>query len=118
MTTSEDDGRDPGRRVEGPSNEPAPTSNIAFPVVGVGASAGGLESFIELLRNVPHGSGMAFVLIQHLDPTHPSYLSDALSRSTGLPVHEIVDGMSVEADHVYVIPSNADVGILHGALTL
>jgi two-component system CheB/CheR fusion protein len=77
-----------------------------------------MEAFIELLRHVSHDSGMAFVLIQHLDPTHPSYLCDALARSTGFPVHEIQDGMHVEPDHVYVIPPNADVGILQGALTL
>ena len=61
---------------------------------------------------------MAFVLIQHLDPTHPSYLSEALARATSLPVHEIQDGMHVEPDHVYVIPSDADVGILNGTLAL
>lgn len=94
------------------------STTASFPVVGVGASAGGMESFIELLRHVPSRCGMAFVLIQHLDPSHPSYLSDALSRATSFPVHEIQDGMQVEPDHVYVIPSNADVGILKGALTL
>ncbi|HEX2689969.1 MAG TPA: chemotaxis protein CheB [Kofleriaceae bacterium] len=98
--------------------ESAASSLVAFPVVGVGASAGGLEAFVELFRHISHDSGMAFVLIQHLDPTHPSYLCDALARSTGFPVHEIQDGMRVEPDHVYVIPPNADVGILQGALTL
>lgn len=91
---------------------------MAFPVVGVGASAGGMEAFVELLRHIPPDSGMAFVLIQHLDPTHPSYLRDALARSTSLPVHEIQDGVRVEPDHVYVIPPNADVAILNGTLTL
>src|SRR5690606_32907561 len=62
--------------------------------------------------------GMGFVLIQHLDPAHPSYLRDALARTTSMPVDEVRDGMRVEPDHVYVIPSNADVGILKGALTL
>jgi two-component system CheB/CheR fusion protein len=77
-----------------------------------------MEAFIELLRHIPPDSGMAFVLIQHLDPTHPSYLRDALARSTSLPVHEIQDGVRVEPDHVYVIAPNADVGILNGTLTL
>jgi two-component system CheB/CheR fusion protein len=86
--------------------------------VAVGASAGGLEAFVELLRHVPPDSGMAFVLIQHLDPTRPSFLSDMLARSTSLVVREIRDGVRVEPDHVYVIPSGADVGILHGVLTL
>ncbi|HEX7941698.1 MAG TPA: chemotaxis protein CheB, partial [Gemmatimonadaceae bacterium] len=93
-------------------------SSMAFPVVAVGASAGGMEAFVELLRHIRHDSGMAFVLIQHLDPTHPSYLRDMLARSTNLPVHEIQDGVRVEPDHVYVIPPNADVGILQGTLTL
>ncbi|HEX7843221.1 MAG TPA: chemotaxis protein CheB [Kofleriaceae bacterium] len=101
-----------------PTTDPSTTWPAAFPVVGVGASAGGMEAFVELLRHISHGSGMAFVLIQHLDPTHPSHLCEALARSTGFPVHEIQDGMHVEPDHVYVIPPNADVGILQGALTL
>jgi two-component system CheB/CheR fusion protein len=100
-------------------NEPPPTSiSTHAPIVGVGASAGGMEAFSELLRNIPQDPGVAFVLIQHLDPTHASSLAEALARSTSLPVHEIQDGMRVEPDHVYVIPSNADVGILRGTLTL
>jgi two-component system CheB/CheR fusion protein len=100
-TSSADDGK---------INEPAPTTtSTTFPIVGVGASAGGVEAFNELLRHIPEGAGLAFVLIQHLDPTHQSYLRDTLARSTSLPVHEIQDGMHVAPDHVYVIPSNADV---------
>jgi two-component system CheB/CheR fusion protein len=93
---------------------PSPRS----PIVAVGASAGGMEAFGELLRDVRAGAGVAFVLIQHLDPTHPSYLREALARVTSLPVLEIGDGMPVEPDHVYVIPSDADVGILKGRLVL
>ncbi len=80
-------------------------------VVGVGASAGGLEAFSELLRSIPPRTGLAFVLIQHLDPTHQSLLSDALRRATKLPVEEIRDRTRVERDHVYVIPPNADVAL-------
>ena len=110
-TTGSGDGAD--------ENERGPPGHLTtFPIVGVGASAGGMEAFGELLRHVPPGAGMAFVLIQHLDPTHPSYLSEALARSTSFPVLEIKDGLRVEPDHVYVIPSNADVGILRGALAL
>jgi len=104
---------------DGAINEPTPTTtSTTFPIVGVGASAGGVEAFNELLRHIPEGAGLAFVLIQHLDPTHQSYLSEALARSTSLPVHEIQDGMHVAPNHVYVIPSNADVGILKGILAL
>jgi two-component system CheB/CheR fusion protein len=96
------------------THPPAPS----VPIVGVGASAGGLEAFTELLRHLPRGTGRAFVLIQHLDPAHPSYLGEALAHASSYPVHEIVDGMRVEPDHVYVIPSGADVALLHGVLTL
>jgi two-component system, chemotaxis family, CheB/CheR fusion protein len=92
----------------------APTS----PIVAVGASAGGMDAFGDLLGHVPAGSGLAFVLIQHLDPAHPSHLPEALARSTSLPVIEIEDGMRVEPDHVYVVPSHADVGIVEGVLAL
>src|SRR5512144_1947205 len=105
----------------GSHDEKAPAAigpSTKFPIVGVGASAGGMEAFAELLRNVPAGAGVAFVLIQHLDPTHPSYLREAIARATSLPVLEISDGMPVEPDHVYVIPSDADAGILQGRLTL
>jgi two-component system, chemotaxis family, CheB/CheR fusion protein len=91
---------------------------MSFPIVGVGASAGGLEAFTELFREIPTDCGMAFVVIQHLDPTRPSYLGEALSRVTRIPVEEIREGTLVQPDHVYVIPSNADVGILRGGLTL
>ena len=110
-------GRRDSTRAEGDTNEPADSSKT-FPIVCVGASAGGMEAFNELLRHIPLGTGLAFVLIQHLDPTHPSYLSEALARSTSFPVDEIKDGMRVESNHVYVIPSNADVGILRGTLAL
>src|SRR6185312_8320767 len=89
-----------------------------FPVVGIGASAGGLEAFTQLLSRLPADTGMAFVLIQHLDPQHDSLLTQALSRATPMPVVQITDGMPIERDHVYVIPPNADAAILHGALTL
>jgi two-component system CheB/CheR fusion protein len=89
-----------------------------FPVVGVGASAGGLEAFTQLLSCLPSDTGMAFVLIQHLDPNHESLLVQALSRATTMRVVAITDGMPIERDHVYVIPPNADAAVLHGALTL
>lgn len=108
-----------GRHGRSSSDESDEAAGAAtFPVVGVGASAGGLAAFSELLRNLTSDPGMALVLIQHLDPTHPSHLCDALARETSMPVHEIRDGMPIEVNHVYVIPSNADVGMLKGTLTL
>src|SRR5438093_413142 len=84
-----------------------PPSKHAFPIVGIGASAGGLEAFSELLSNLPVEPTMAFVLIQHLDPKHPSILSDILSRTTRMSVVEAKHGMRVEPGHVYVMPPKA-----------
>ncbi|HKQ57158.1 MAG TPA: chemotaxis protein CheB [Candidatus Eisenbacteria bacterium] len=77
-------------------------------VVGIGASAGGLDPLTEVLRSLPARTGMAFVVIQHLDPTHPSMLTEILGRATRMPVVEARDGMKLEADRVFVIPPNAD----------
>src|ERR1700722_17833008 len=77
-----------------------------FPVVGVGASAGGLEAFKRLARAIPENSGMAYILVQHLEPTHESRLMDILQKVTPIPVLEITNNVRVEPDHVYVIPSN------------
>ena len=77
-----------------------------FPVVGVGASAGGLEAFKRLLRAIPENSGMAYILVQHLEPTHESMLMDILQKVTPIPVREITNNVRVEPDHIYVIPSN------------
>ena len=90
----------------------------SFFIAGVGASAGGLEAFTDLLRNLPARTGMAFVLIQHLDPKHESMMTELLSRKTVMPVREVKDEMVVEPDHVYVMPPNTDMTISHGILKL
>src|SRR5438552_8296843 len=95
-----------------------PPSKHAFPIVGFGASAGGLEAFSELLSNLPVEPTMAFVLIQHLDPKHPSILSDILSRTTRMSVVEAKHGMRVEPGHVYVMPPNARMTIAGEVLHL
>src|ERR1700722_18849614 len=77
-----------------------------FPVVGVGASAGGLEAFKRLARAIPENSGMAYILVQHLEPTHESRLMDILQKVTSIPVRAITNNVHVEPDHIYVIPSN------------
>ena len=87
-------------------------------IVGVGASAGGLEAFEQLLAALPSDSNMAFVLVQHLAPKHESILSELLRKSTKMPVVEVSQGMKVEANHVYVIPPNADMSIADGTLHL
>ncbi|MGH9397857.1 MAG: chemotaxis protein CheB [Terriglobia bacterium] len=89
-----------------------------FPIVGIGASAGGLEAFTRLLDHLPATTGMAFVLIQHLSPTHESSLTELLSRKAKMPVTEVTDGMVVKRDHVYVIPPNVRMMIRDGRLRL
>ena len=81
-------------------------STNLFPVVGVGASAGGLDAFKRLIRNIPEKSGVAYILVQHLEPTHESLLVDILQKITRIPIQEITNNVRVEPDHVYVIPSN------------
>ena len=89
-----------------------------FPVVGVGASAGGLEAFTQLLKHLPLDTGMGFVLVQHLDPQHESALSQILTRTTSLPVQEATNNLRVQANHVYIIPPNTSLGIAKGVLKL
>jgi len=86
--------------------------------VGIGASAGGLEALELFLANVPAESGMAFVIIQHLDPTHKGVLVELLHRGTSMQVFQVKDRMRVEPNCVYVIPPNKDMSILHGILHL
>jgi two-component system CheB/CheR fusion protein len=73
-------------------------------IVGIGASAGGLEAFGQLLRALPADTGLAFVLVQHLAPAHPSALAEILSRATDLPVTQVEDEPLVQPNHVYVMP--------------
>jgi len=93
------------------------SSNL-FPVVGIGASAGGLDAFKKLLKAIPENSGMAYVLVQHLDPTHESMLPDLLQKVTNIPVLEISDELKVEPNHIYVIPSNKIMVANDGVLQL
>ncbi|MBC7829193.1 MAG: PAS domain-containing protein, partial [Chitinophagaceae bacterium] len=92
-------------------------SENLFPVVGIGASAGGLAAFEKLLKAIPENSGMAYVLVQHLDPSHESLLPELLQKVTKIPVQEISDDVKVKPDHIYIIPSNkmlvANDGVLH-----
>ncbi|HKB90960.1 MAG TPA: chemotaxis protein CheB, partial [Opitutaceae bacterium] len=87
-----------------------------FPIVGVGASAGGLEAFSELLTHLPADTGMGFVLVQHLDPNQKSSLTELLAKSSRMPVEEITADIVVQPNHVYVIPPNRDLTIADGTL--
>jgi two-component system CheB/CheR fusion protein len=95
----------------------APASG-EFPVVGVGASAGGLEAFTELVRGLPARPDVAFVLVQHLDPKHESMLVSIISRETKLPVVEVRSGMVANPNQIYVTPPDADMEISGGVLRL
>src|SRR5471032_1808954 len=100
------------------SATPASPAMAGFPIVGIGASAGGLEALDQFLGRVPTGSGMAFVIVQHLDPTRKGIMSELLQRVTGMKVIQVKDRTTVRPDCVYVIPPNKDMSILHGVLHL
>ena len=91
---------------------------VPFSIVGIGASAGGLEALEQFFRYVPANSGMAFVLVQHLDPSHVSLLTEILQRTTAMLVTEASDEILIEPNHVYVIPPNRDMVIFHRKLQL
>lgn len=95
---------------------PPPGSDVL--VVGIGASAGGLDACRELLAALPADNGMAFVLVQHLDPTHESMMVDLLSGYTSMVVLQASDGMLIEPDHLYVIPPGSYLAVANGALHL
>src|SRR5439155_22678848 len=87
-------------------------------VVAVGASAGGLDAFSQMLENLPPSPNVAFVFVQHLSPQHESALPALLSARTALPVVQATDGIEIEANHVYVIPPNAHMEVADGRLNL
>ena len=104
-----------------PSKAPKPkstTDKTDFPIIGIGASAGGLEALEQFFENMPPDSGMAFVVIQHLDPDHPGIMPELLQRITPMKVFQATDKLMVKPNHVYVIPPNKSMSILRGALFL
>jgi two-component system CheB/CheR fusion protein len=99
-----------------PASKPSHTATgSAFAIVGLGASAGGLEAITQLLGALPEDTGMGFVLVQHLAPTHGSMLAEILGRATSMPVTEVKDEQAVEPNHVYVIPPDRSM-LISGAL--
>jgi two-component system, chemotaxis family, CheB/CheR fusion protein len=108
-STSRTESKDPGAAEPG---------DETFLIVAIGASAGGLEAFSDLLKALPANTGMAYVYIQHLDPKHRSMLSEILSKSTAMPIGEAEDGTKIAPDHVYVIPPNANIAVFHDTLIL
>lgn len=101
-----------------PTVPPPSISKSAFPVVGIGASAGGLEALEQLFINIPPKSGMAYVVIQHLDPHHKGILPELLQRKTSMEVVQVVDNLKVKPDTVYVIPPNKSMSVIKRVLHL
>jgi two-component system CheB/CheR fusion protein len=118
MTTSPDDA--PSNEATDRSHDATETSGAPFPIVGIGASAGGLAAFEAFFSGMPadNDSGMAFILVQHLAPDHESILVDLVKRYTRMPVFEVEDGMRVAPNCAYIIPPNRDIALLHGVLQL
>ncbi len=100
------------------SKKDSATNSSLFPIVGIGASAGGLEALEQLLGNVPEKSGMAYVVVQHLDPTHKGMLPELLQRISKMKVFQVKDRMKMQPNCVYVIPPNKSMSILKGVLYL
>jgi len=97
---------------------PAPDKTALARAVGLGASAGGLEALQQFLAHVPPASGLAYIVVQHLDPTHKAMLTELLQRSTAMPVHEATGSMRVIPDAVYVIPPGSELTLVRGRLHL
>ncbi len=93
-------------------------AKASFPIVAVGASAGGLDAVTKLIDALPQSPGMAFILIQHLDPTHKSLMAELLTKHTPMPVAEAIDGAAIEVDHVYTIPSGSYLSVSGEVLRL
>jgi two-component system CheB/CheR fusion protein len=90
----------------------------SFPVVGVGASAGGLDAFKRLIKALPENPGIALILVQHLEPTHDSMLTDLLQKVSRIPIQQITDNVVVEPNHIYIIPPNRTLTAFDGRLQL
>jgi two-component system CheB/CheR fusion protein len=114
-------GTRPDRFATGNVDERRPQPSVAplrFPIVGIGASAGGLDAFRQLLEALPADTGMAYVLVQHLHPKHGSILAELLSKATRMTVVEVKGDVRVEPNRVYVIPPSRDIVLVEGVLKL
>lgn len=101
-----------------PKRKEAPAPKDSFPVVAIGASAGGLEAFKDYFLPLPLDTGMAFVLIQHLDPSHESMLTEIIAKATAIPVEEVRSGTLIRPNHAYVIPPNTLMALAGGIFQL
>ncbi len=108
--------KNPIKKKENRGALPAPDNS--FYVVGIGASAGGLDALEKFFKNMPENSGMAFIVVSHLDPNHISIMPELVQKSTKMKLFQAEDGMKVKPNHVYVAPANRDLAILHGIIQL
>jgi len=99
-------------------SEPTSRHGPSFPVVGVGASAGGLDACKKLIGALPATTGMAFILVQHLDPAHESLMVELLASHTAMTVVQAADGMTVTPEHLFVIPPGTYLAVADGVLHL
>src|SRR3954466_11170798 len=106
--------------VEEPGSHPAGDDKPSLPflVVGVGASAGGLEAYTELLEELPAQPNLSLLIVSHLDPGHKSHLADILTRVSKMPIVEVSEGMAVQVNKAYVIPPATNMALTDGHLTL
>ena len=103
---------------QGVSSGKKPTQLGIFPIAALGASAGGLDALETFFKAMPFDSGIAFVLITHLDPDHVSLLPELIQKCSQMKVHQACNGMKVAPNHIYILPPNKDMTIMHGALQL
>ena len=111
-------GNNESATIESPADRVTGSEAYAFRIVGIGASAGGLEALEQFFGNMPSDSGMAFVVVQHLDPTGHSSMPEILSRFTKMPVQVVSDGLKVEPNSVYLIPPGKSMSLQNGLLYL
>jgi two-component system, chemotaxis family, CheB/CheR fusion protein len=99
---------------ENPDSKPSKlqiSKTVSFPIAGIGASAGGLEALEQFFGNVPVNSGIAYVVIQHLDPTHAGIMPELLQRATQMKVVQATDQLPMKPNQVYVIPPNKSMSV-------
>lgn len=101
-----------------PKNMPLTRSTLEFPVVGIGASAGGIQALLALFEHMPNDCGMAFVVIMHLSPKHESHIDKVLQKVTKIPVLQVTQSVAIERNHIYVIPPALDLSMDDGFLRL
>ncbi|HSD59140.1 MAG TPA: chemotaxis protein CheB, partial [Methanotrichaceae archaeon] len=120
MDIDPEENESPEESPDSSQQESAPETGKkrAFYIVGMGGSAGSLESFEEFFKNIPADTGLAFVVVSHLDPIHKGIMPELLQRLTSMKVSQAEDGDRVQPNSVYVIPPGRDLSILHGTLQL